>query len=327
MGHLEQGRWRRDDEPFGKRENGAFVRADSSIRNWVRRDGSTPFRPEAGRYHLYVSYACPWAHRTLLARRLKGLTRAISVSVVLPVLGEDGWELRSGPGSATDALPNVRHLYEIYVRSDDTYTGRVTVPVLWDRNTQSIVSNESSDIMRMFNDEFAAVARSGVDLCPPEFRERIDALNDFVYDRINNGVYRCGFAATQEAYETAFARLFEGLEFVERTLSESRYLTGDACTEADWRLFPTLVRFDPVYALHFKCNKRRMSDYPNLFGYLRELYQWPGVAETVNFEHIKEHYYRSHPHLNPGGIVPAGPDLSYLRWPHVRDQFRHVAPG
>ncbi len=319
MGRLVDGEWR-DEWYDTKSSGGRFVRKDSAFREWVRADGSTPFAPEAGRYHLYVSLACPWAHRTLIVRRLKRLEDAISVSVVHPFMGKEGWTFENPdgtPGCIEDTVNGARVLHEIYTRADPRYSGRVTVPVLWDRERETVVNNESSEILRMFNREFDALGDASVDLYPEALREAIDAMNAYVYPRVNNGVYRCGFATTQEAYAEAFAELFEALDRLDRELGERRYLVGDRITEADWRLFTTLVRFDAVYVGHFKCNLRRIADTPNLSGYLRELYQLPGVAETVSFEHIKRHYYESHDTINPTGVVPIGPQLDLDR-PHGR---------
>jgi putative glutathione S-transferase len=316
MGLLIEGKW---SEAWyeTKKSDGRFVRKESSFRDWVRADGSTRFAPEAGRYHLYVSLACPWAHRTLIFRKLKKLEDAISVSVVDAHMGAEGWAFSEAPGAIPDDVNHARWLREIYVLADPQYTGRVTVPVLWDREHETIVSNESAEIIRMFNSEFDALGDASLDLHPEPLRAQIDEINDYVYPRINNGVYRCGFATTQSAYEEAFLELFEGLDALDERLATQRYLLGDRITEADWRLFTTLVRFDPVYVGHFKCNRQRISDYAHLSGYLRELYQWPGVAETVDFEHIKQHYYGSHATINPSAVVPLGPSLD-LDAPHER---------
>ncbi|HPG25733.1 MAG: glutathione S-transferase family protein [Spirochaetaceae bacterium] len=317
MGLLVDGKWVDrwyDTESTG----GRFVRKESAFRDRVRADGSTPYAPEAGRYHLYVSLACPWAHRTLIFRKLLGLEDAIDVSVVSPLMLEQGWTFARDEGSTGDALHDARFLHEVYTRARSDYTGRVTVPVLWDRETGTIVNNESSEIIRMLNAEFSGLARSDVDLYPEPLRGEIDAMNEFVYPRINNGVYRAGFATTQDAYEEAFDALFAALDELDARLGRRRYLVGDRITEADWRLFTTLVRFDAVYVGHFKCNRRRIADHPNLSGYLRELYQVPGIAETVDFAHIKRHYYGSHPTINPTGIVPKGPELDLDR-PHARE--------
>jgi len=317
MGRLVDGVWR-DEWYDTKSTGGRFVRKESAFRDQVRADGSTPFAPAAGRYHLYVSYACPWAHRTLILRKLEGLEEAISLSVVDPFMGEDGWWFGTeSEGATPDHVNGKRFLHEVYTAADPKYTGRVTVPVLWDRERRTIVNNESAEIIRMLNAEFAGIAKSDVDYYPEPLRAEIDAVNEYVYPRINNGVYRCGFATTQDAYEEAFAELFEGLDHLEERLGRQRYLVGDRITEADWRLFTTLVRFDAVYVGHFKCNRQRIADFPNLSGYLRELYQVPGVAETVHFTHIKRHYYESHGTINPTGVVPLGPTLD-LDAPHGR---------
>lgn len=319
MGLLIDGQWK-DSWYETKSTGGRFVRQESAFRDWVRADGSTPFSPESGRYHLYVSLACPWAHRTLLFRRLKKLEDAISVSVVHPLMLENGWTFENPDGAERcvgDEVHGATYLYETYTRANPAYSGRVTVPVLWDKERSTIVNNESSEIIRMLNAEFDALGDPAVNLYPESLRSEIDTLNAWIYPSINNGVYRCGFATTQEAYQEAFDELFEALDRVEGILAQSRYLTGDRQTEADWRLFTTLVRFDAVYVGHFKCNRRRIADYPNLAGYLRELYQVPGVRETVNFAHIKRHYYASHRTINPTGVVPAGPELD-LDAPHGR---------
>jgi putative glutathione S-transferase len=319
MGLLVDGQWQ-DAWYDTKQSGGRFVRKDSAFRSWVRADGSTDFAAEAGRYHLYVSLACPWAHRTLIVRKLKRLEDAISVSVVHPHMGKEGWTFENPddtPGCIADTLNGARVLHEIYTRADPGYTGRVTVPVLWDRERETIVSNESAEIIRMLGREFDALGDATLDLYPEPLRKQIDEINAFVYPRVNNGVYRCGFASTQDAYEEAFGELFAGLDALEQRLATQRYLVGDALTEADWRLFTTLVRFDAVYVGHFKCNLRRIADYTHLSGYLRELYQVPGVRETVSFEHIKRHYYGSHRMINPTGVVPVGPELDLDR-PHDR---------
>ncbi len=320
MGRLVEGKW--VDQWYDTASTGGrFVRQDSGFRDQVRADGSTRFAPAAGRYHLYVSLACPWAHRTLIVRKLKKLETTISVSVVHPYMGAEGWSFENPddtPGVTGDSVNGAQRLHEIYTRAVPDYTGRVTVPVLWDRREQTIVNNESSEIIRMLGREFDAFGDASLDLYPEALRDEIDRVNDFVYPNVNNGVYRCGFATTQEAYAEAFGELFDALDRLDERLAGRRYLVGERITEADWRLFTTLVRFDAVYVGHFKCNLRRIADYPNLSGYLRELYQWPGVAETVSFEHIKRHYYQSHPSINPTGIVPLGPELQ-LALPHGRD--------
>ncbi|MCL4134893.1 UNVERIFIED_CONTAM: hypothetical protein GTU68_001312 [Idotea baltica] len=292
---------------------GEFRRQSSAFREWVRADGSTDFPADSGRYHLYVSSACPWAHRAIIARRLKGLEEAIGMTIVDPLRDDRGWKFTD----EADPLHGFEFLAEAYRASDPKFEGRVTVPVLWDKQTNRIVNNESSEILRMLNREFDAFGDATVDLYPEGLRAEIDRLNERIYNTVNNGVYRSGFAATQEAYEEAVLPLFETLDYLEDLLSKNRFLVGDKITEADWRLFTTLIRFDAVYHGHFKCNIRRIVDYPNLWGYLRELYQQPGVAETVNFDHIKRHYYMTHLALNPTGIVPSGPAIQFDE-PHER---------
>ncbi|NYZ15042.1 glutathione S-transferase family protein [Azospirillum sp. RWY-5-1] len=315
MGLLIEGRW--SDRWYDtKSTGGAFVRSESRFRDRVAADGSTRFAPEAGRYHLYVSYACPWAHRTLIFRALKKLEDVIGLSVVEPLMLENGWELAEG----ADPINGARFLHEVYTRADPAYTGRVTVPVLWDRATGTIVSNESAEIIRMLNREFDAFGDASLDFCPEELREEIDRVNAFVYDAVNNGVYKAGFATSQDKYEQAFDALFAALDELDARLATQRWLVGNRLTEADWRLFTTLVRFDAVYVGHFKCNLRRIADYPNLSGYLRDLFQVPGVRDTVRFDHIKRHYYGSHATINPTGIVPKGPALD-LDAPHGRDSL------
>ncbi|AIO34486.1 hypothetical protein DM39_4148 [Burkholderia cenocepacia] len=278
------------------------------------------FLPEPNRYHLYVSNACPWSHRTAITVVLKGLDNVISLSSVAPQVGTNGWTFVEFADGDRDPIYNADHLYQIYCAVQADYTGRVTVPVLFDKKTRTIVNNESTDIMRMLNSAFNSMARyPEIDLYPQALRDDIDSVNNLIYSTINNGVYRAGFAITQEQYEEAVVELFHTLDLLERRLAENRYLCGDRVTEADWRLFVTLIRFDLVYYSHFKCNVRRIVDYPNLLGYVRELYQFPGIAGTVNFKHIKNHYYRSHPTLNPTGIVPVGPDFSLFDTPHDRN--------
>lgn len=316
MGYLLDGVWRKrwhDTRASG----GEFVRAPSQFRSRVTADGASGFRAEPGRYHLYVSAACPWAHRTLIFRKLKGLEEAISVSIVDPLMLEHGWAFSEAPGCIPDTVNGFAYLHQAYTRAKPAYSGRVTVPVLWDKLTGTIVNNESAEIIRMLNSEFDAFTSSDADLYPAPMRAAIDAVNALVYENVNNGVYRCGFATTQDAYERAFERLFAALDALEARLARSRYLVGGCITEADWRLFTTLVRFDAVYYGHFKCNLRRIADYPNLSNYLRELYQLPGIAETVNLDHIKQHYYGSHRHINPTGVVPKGPRLDFTA-PHDR---------
>jgi glutathionyl-hydroquinone reductase len=325
LGLLLDGRWI-DRLPDDGASDGRFKRQDSAIRNWITPDGAPGptggggFRAEPSRYHLYVSLACPWAHRTLIFRVLKGLEKALSVSVVHWFMGEQGWSFEDGPGVIADPLGGARYLHEVYVRSDPAYTGRVTVPVLWDKQRDTIVSNESAEIIRMLNSAFDASGAAPGDFYPAELRDVIDTFNARIYATVNNGVYKAGFATTQAAYEEAVRPLFETLDMLETHLATNRYLCGDRLTEADWRLFTTLARFDPVYSGHFKCNLRRLVDYPNLWGFTRELYQRPGIAGTTNFTHIKRHYYQSHRSINPTGIVPVGPELDFLL-PHGREHL------
>ncbi|UUX49443.1 glutathione S-transferase family protein [Nisaea acidiphila] len=321
MGALVDGKW--EYEPIGKSGgDGRFERQETTFRDQVEDREGARFAPESGRYHLYVSYACPWAHRTLIARKLKGLEPHIDLSVVDPLMGPEGWAFGDDPDGMDDPVNGARYLREVYLAADPRYTGRVSVPVLWDKREGTIVSNESSEILRMFNSAFDRLpgVNAELDLYPAPLRAEIDRVNDGVYTDINNGVYRNGFAGTQAAYEEAFDALFARLDETEERLSHHRYLVGDRITEADWRLFVTLVRFDAVYVAHFRCNLRRIADYPNLSNYLRELYQMPGVAETVNIRHIKEHYFRSHESLNPKGIVPKGPELNF-DLPHDRGRL------
>jgi putative glutathione S-transferase len=316
MGMLVNGAW--SDRWYDtKKTGGKFVRSTAAFRNRVTADGSSGFEAESGRYHLYVSLACPWAHRTLIYRKLKGLTDHITVSVVNPLMLSEGWTFEPGEGVVPDPINGFSRLHQVYTAADSEYTGRVTVPILWDRETATIVNNESSEIIRMFDHEFDAVGGGGPVFCPPDLEEDIDSINAFVYSRINNGVYKAGFATTQKAYEEAVVALFDALDTIEERLGKHRYLIGDTITEADWRLFTTLLRFDPVYVGHFKCNLRRIVDYPNLWGYTRDLYQVPGVSETVDMGHIKDHYYRSHDMINPTGVVPAGPVIDFDE-PHGR---------
>ncbi len=296
---------------------GAFMRRDSVFRRWVTADGSSDFVAEPGRYHLYVSLACSWAHRTVIFRMLKRLERVISLSVVDPVRDEHGWAFREVPGAGEDPVNGFAFLSEAYLATNPAYAGNVTVPVLWDRDSGQIVNNESSEIIRMLGSAFDAFTDAKEDYYPTRLRPEIDKVNARVYETVNNGVYRCGFAQTQPAYDQAFAALFGSLDWLEERLSRQRYLVGDRITEADWRLFTTLVRFDSVYMGHFKCNRNRILDMPNLWGYARELYQWPGVAGTVDMDHIKRHYYMTHPSLNPSRIVPAGPRIDFTQ-PHER---------
>ena len=285
------------------------MRQDAQFRHWITADGTGGFKAEPKRYHLYVSLACPWAHRTLIFRKLKGLEAMIDVSVVHWLMREQGWTFAPGPGVVADPLFNADYLYQIYLQADPQYSGRVTVPLLWDKQTNRIVNNESSAIIRMFNSVFDHLGAIPADYYPETLRSQIDALNERIYHTINNGVYKCGFATSQTAYEEAITPLFESLAWLEESLKDSQYLTGSQITEADWRLFTTLIRFDAVYVGHFKCNLRRIQDYANLNRYLQDLYHQPGIAETVNFQHIKGHYYESHLNINPTGIVPLGPVL------------------
>jgi putative glutathione S-transferase len=322
MGLLQEGKWV-DRWYDTKKEGGHFVRKEAQFRNWITADGQAGpsgaggFKAEAGRYHLYVSLACPWAHRTLIFRALKGLDAMISVSIVHWYMAENGWTFEPGAGVIPDSVNGAKLMHQIYTAADAQYSGRVTVPVLWDKKTATIVSNESSEIIRMFNSEFDALGAQSGDYYPNALRPEIEALNARIYATLNNGVYRCGFATTQTAYEAAITPLFDTLDWLEGILANTRYLTGPDITEADWRLFTTLIRFDPVYVGHFKCNLRRIVDYPNLSNYLRDLYQQPGIAETVNMQHIKEHYYASHDSINPSRVVPKGPTIDFSQ-PHNR---------
>jgi putative glutathione S-transferase len=326
MGLLVDGVWQ-DKWYDTKSSKGRFIRSEAQFRNWVTADG-TPgpsgtggFKAEPGRYHLYVSLACPWAHRTLILRKLKKLDHVISVSVVDWLMREEGWVFNPDrPGATDDSVNGTTRMYEVYTKADPGYSGRVTVPVLWDKEQETIVSNESSEIIRMLTTAFDAFTDVDLDTYPDALRAEIDDINAVVYETVNNGVYRSGFATTQEAYEEAVTALFETLDALEERLSRQHYLVGETLTEADWRLFTTLVRFDPVYVGHFKCNIRRIADYPNLWNYTRALYQMPGIAETVNFEHIKSHYYGSHDTINPTLIVPAGPAIDFAA-PHDRGRF------
>jgi len=288
---------------------GEFRRQASRFRGWIKADGSSDYPAEADRYHLYVSYACPWAHRAIIARSLKGLESVIGMTVVDPLRDEDGWAFREEP----DPVSGFGYLSEAYRQSDPTFDGRVTVPVLWDKQRGEIVNNESSEIIRILNSEFGEWADNSTDWYPPELREEIDSVNQRIYDTVNNGVYRAGFATTQDAYEAAVLPLFDSLDWLEERLSHARFLFGEAYTEADWRLFTTLIRFDPVYYGHFKCNLKRLVDFPNLWRYVRDLFHQPKVSETVNFDHIKRHYYMTHLAINPTGVVPVGPKLDLER--------------
>jgi putative glutathione S-transferase len=317
MGLLIEGRWH--DQWYGTAADGRFKRENAQRRHWITADGSPGpsgegnFKAEAGRYHLYVSLACPWAHRTLILRQLKDLNKLIDVSLVSWLMADHGWTFDPSHGSTGDLLEGFEYLYQRYTADDAQHSGRVTVPLLWDKQQQRIVSNESAEIIRMFNSAFDDLTGNSLDFYPPTLRGEIDALNQRIYPAINNGVYRAGFATTQAAYEEAFIELFAELDTLETRLGKQRYLAGEYLTEADWRLFTSLIRFDAVYYGHFKCNLRRIEDYPQLCNWLRELYQWPGVAQTVNLEQIKQHYYGSHRNLNPSGIVPSGPALDFGR--------------
>ncbi|NEX47454.1 glutathione S-transferase family protein [Pseudotabrizicola algicola] len=323
MGQLVDGIWH-DEWYDTEKTGGAFERKESTFRNWVTADGTAGpsgeggFKAESGRYHLYVSMACPWAHRTLIFRALKGLAPHIDVSVVHPDMLSEGWTFDTGFDGATgDRQFGLPFLRDVYLRDTPDMTGRVTVPVLWDKETGRIVSNESAEIIRMFNSAFDGVTGNTDDYWPEPLREAIEAVNARVYDTVNNGVYKAGFATRQAAYDKAVVALFDSLDWLEERLGRSRYLMGERVTEADWRLFPTLIRFDPVYHLHFKCNRRRIVDYPNLWGFTRELYQWPGVAETVRVDHFVRHYHYSHDTINPNRIIPINPVLDYDA-PHGR---------
>jgi len=325
MGLLVDGVWR-DEQHSERTPDGRFVRPTTRFRNWITQDGSAGPTGEGGfaaardRYHLYVALACPWAHRTVIMRTLKGLEEAVSMSVVEPLYGPHGWRFGTSPGTTPDTVNGASELAEIYLRADPRYSGRVSVPVLWDKERRTIVNNESAEIIRMFNGAFGRFTNVRTDYYPPALREEIDRVNALVYQNVNNGVYRAGFATSQAAYEEAFRALFAVLDEVEQRLSRQRYLVGKDITEADWRLFTTLVRFDAVYYSHFKCNLRRIIDYPNLSNYLRDLYQVPGVAATVNMDHVKTHYYGSQRQINPRGIVPRGPLLDFTA-PHDRGRF------
>ena len=322
MGRLVEGVWY-DQWYDTSASGGRFVRSESLFRNWVTADGAPGptgeggFAAEAGRYHLYIARACPWAHRTLILRALKGLEDMVSLSATHWLMGSQGWTFEPGEGVVPDTVNDAEFLHQVYTRANPHYTGRVTVPVLWDKERRTIVSNESADIMRMFNSAFDRLGAREGDYYPAELRDEINRVNTRIYHSVNNGVYRAGFATTQQAYDEAVREMFETLDWLEERLAGQRYLCGDRLTETDWRLFTTLVRFDCVYVGHFKCNLRRLVDYPNLWAYTRELYQHPGIAATVNFEHIRKHYYMSHPTINPSRIVPAGPLLDFEA-PHGR---------
>jgi len=327
MGLLIDGKW--EDQWYDtKSTGGAFKRSEAQFRNWVTSDGSAGpsgdagFKAESGRYHLYVSHACPWANRTMIFRALKGLEEHISVSVVHPDMLGEGWTFASDfEGATGDTLFGTDFARDIYIKAQPDVTTRVTVPILWDKQRETIVSNESSEIIRMFNSAFNELTGDQQDFYPEALRTQIDEINKRVYDEINNGVYKSGFSTTQKAYDNAVHTLFEALDWVEDILSKSRYLTGDQVTEADWRLLTTLVRFDPVYHLHFKCNRKRIIDYPNIWAYTRELYQWPGVAGTIHFDHIVRHYHYSHDTINPYRILPINPEIDWQA-PHGREALQ-----
>lgn len=329
MGLLVEGKWH-DQWYDTKATGGKFIRADSKFRNWITKDGSlspnnpegiSGFKAEANRYHLYISHACPWAHRTMIFRKLKKLEEMISISVVDHYMGASGWTFKQNDGVIADPIHNAQFMHQIYTAADKQFSGRVTVPVLWDKKQNTIVSNESSEIIRMLNSAFDDIGAAEGDFYPTNLHHEIDAINDKIYHAINNGVYKCGFASTQEAYEEPYNALFAELDNVEAILSKKRYLIGNQITEADWRLFTTLIRFDAVYVGHFKCNKKRIADYPNMSNYLRELYQIRGIAETINMDHIKKHYYGSHETINPHLVVPLGPEIDFGA-PHNRTAIK-----
>ena len=308
-GMMIDGKWTNED--YKQDEKGRFQRNPTTFRDCISADSSSKFPAVAGRYHLYVSYACPWAHRTLITRSLKGLVDAVSISVVEPLMSRDGWKFADFPGTIPDTVNHTEYLREVYQLADDNYTGRVTVPILWDKETSTIVNNESREIIRMFDTEFSDLATNQADLYPKQLQTEIDKAIDQIYSPINNGVYKAGFARSQSAYEEAVKELFANLDYWEEILGKQAYLCGDSFTEADICMFTTLFRFDAVYYVHFKCNLRHIWDYPNLWQYTKKIYQHPGVKDTCNLEHIKLHYYQSHPHLNPSGIVPRGPSISF----------------
>jgi putative glutathione S-transferase len=326
MGLLIDGEWH-DQWYDTQSSNGKFIRTEAQYRNWVTSDGSAGptgeagFKAEPGRYHLYVSLACPWAHRTLIVRALKGLQQQISYDVVHPLMLESGWTFDSDfPAATGDRINQKQFMHQIYTQCDPGYTGRVTVPVLWDKLNQTIVSNESSEIIRMLNSGFNEIGANELDLCPESLQVEIDQWNEFIYEPINNGVYKAGFATTQEAYDDAVVTLFNQLDRLEEALTTRRFLVGDQLTETDIRLFTTLIRFDPVYVQHFKCDRKRIAEYPALSNYLRDIYQQPGVADTCDLDHIRHHYYRSHPTINPHGIISYGPEFDLMA-PHGRENL------
>jgi putative glutathione S-transferase len=324
MGMLIDGIWSNEDQ--FQSADGKFVRPESNFRNWVTSDGSvgpsgkSGFKAEAGRYHLYVTHNCPWAYRSMVFRELKGLQDIISVSIGGSSYKDEGWTFNDEPGAAPDTVNNIYHLHELYTKADPSYTGRITVPTLWDIKKQTIVNNESSEIIRMFNTAFNHITRNELDFYPNDLRMEIDEVNELVYSNVNNGVYRTGFASTQEAYEEAFGKLFSTLDLLEEKLDKNRYLTGSRLTEADWRLFSTLLRFDIVYFGHFKCNKKHIYEYPNLWNFTLDLYQYPGISSITNFEQIKRGYYHLMPKVNPSGIVAKGPLINFNQ-PHDRERF------
>ncbi|EAW39050.1 glutathione S-transferase family protein [Lyngbya sp. PCC 8106] len=318
LGMLVDGKWTTE---WKEQDNqGKFNRMPTQFRNWIKQDGSSAFTVEQSRYHLYVSLACPWAHRTLMMRNLKGLQDVISVSIVDPEMGENGWNFSEEPGCIPDIVNSCNYLRELYLKANPQYTGRVTVPVLWDKPNQHMINNESREIIRMLDVEFEAYSKSGFNLYPEELQEQIDQTIDAIYQPINNGVYRSGFASTQTAYEEAVTELFKHLDHWEQVLESQRYLCGNKLTEADVCMFTTLFRFDPVYHGHFKCNLRRIVDYPNLWNYVKDIYQTPGVKETCNLDHIKRHYYKSHTQINPTRVVPIGPMINFDE-PHDREKL------
>lgn len=321
LGMMVDGKWTTDWTERDK--SGRFNRMPTNFHNKITADGSSGFKAEAGRYHLYISLACPWAHRTLIMRQLKGLEDAIGLSIVDPVLSDKGWAFSDAPGAIPDAVNHTDYLQEIYLKAKSDYTGRVTVPVLWDKETKTIVNNESREIIRMLDTEFGAIAKNQLDLYPANLREQVDQAIDAIYMPINNGVYRSGFATSQAAYEEAVTELFQNLDHWDEVLGKQRYLCGNQITEADICMFTTLIRFDSVYHGHFKCNLKRIMDYPNLWNYLKDLYQFPGIKETCNLDHIKRHYYMSQTAINPNRIVPKGPMINFEEG-HDRDRFNHV---
>ncbi len=306
--------------PNEQTSDGEYDRQDDAFRDWVTDDASSAYPAAKERYHLYVSWACPWAHRTIIVRRLMQLEHVVGMTVVDPIRDDRGWAFRDGPGHTTEPINGFQYLKEAYTATDPRYQARVTVPVLWDSETTRIVSNSDDDIMRMFNQAFHDFTESPIDLYPKDLRQEIDELNAFIYEQVNNGVYRAGFATSQIAYEQAVTKLFDALDQMENRLSTQRYLFGQQIVETDWKLFVTLIRFDAVYHGHFKCNIRRIVDYPHLFGYLKDLYQQEGIADTVDFDHIKRHYYMTHDDINPMGIVPLGPEQNFLI-PHGRERL------